>query len=127
MEPDKKALAEVSGNLFFQSKNGFKSHVQIKTTIVEGEKIDIVTLLLELEQSVLDNGGKPETFSPKAKSMDDAATESFGAKSDKPKADGECPNGCGKRPWIEGGVSKKTGKAYNAFWGECRVCGFKGR
>ncbi len=123
--------AEVSGNIFFQSKAGFKSHLQIKTTVAEGEPMNIVRLLNELEASVVENGGKPENPPYKSNNpntpMEKAAADTFGAKADTPSGAGECPNGCGERPRIAAGVSNKTGKAYGAFWGECRKCGFKGR
>ena len=129
-----KGIAELSGNLFFQTKAGFKAHVQVKASIHEGEKLDIVTLLGQLEESVIASGARPESISPvrvAPKNMDNAADETFGAKPEKPKADGECPNGCGKRPWIEGtevhGRLSKSNKAYKSFWGECRTCGYKER
>ena len=116
---------EVTGNLFFTTKGGFKAHVQIKESVDEGTNPDsILTLLSSLEEGIVQMGGKAEQ--PFVGSTKAAGGSTGGQKAQRDLGDGQCPNGCGKRPWVEAGVSKKTGKPYNAFWGECRTCGFKG-
>ena len=118
-------MSEVSGNLFFTTKNGYKAHLQIKMDGEGDSGQAVLNALGELETAIGLAGGKPENASGGATKPRGGSEPRFESKQD--TGNGECVNGCGIRPWIEGGVSKKTGKPYNAFWGECRTCGYKGR
>jgi hypothetical protein len=122
---------EVTGNIFFRTGQGYKAHLQVKRDLEEGEDpSSLLVVLGQLEAAIGLSGGTTEAFTDAPKRGPElpppAGKPEFGARQD--MGDGQCPNGCGPRPLVPAGVSKKPPyKPYGAFWGECRTCGYKNR